>query len=56
MDKQQSMEEREIRALKNIRKKLVSNSTNVIFGRKLKPPNTKFIQKFQFFKPWSGPN
>ena len=47
MDKQQSMEEREIRALKNIRKKLVSNSTNVIFGRKLKPPNKKFIQKFK---------
>ena len=47
MDKQQSMEEREIRALKNIKKKLVSNSTNVIFGRKLKPPNKKFIQKFK---------
>ena len=47
MDKPQSMEEREIRALKTLRKKLVSNSTNIIFGRKLKPPDKKFIQKFK---------
>ena len=47
MDKAQSMDEREIKSLINIKKKLMSNSTNLIFGRKLKPPNTKFIQKFK---------
>ena len=47
MDKAQSMDEREIKSLINIKKKLMSNSTNLIFGRKLKPPNTKFIQQFK---------
>ena len=47
MDKPQNMEEREIRALKTLRKKLISNSTNIIFGRKLKPPDKKFIHKFK---------
>ena len=46
-NKGNSLEESELRALKNIKKKLVSNSTNVIYGRKLKKPNLKFIPKFK---------
>ena len=33
--------------MRKIKKKLISNSTNVIFGRKLKKPNKKFIPKFR---------
>ena len=42
-----TMEDGELRALRNIKKKLMTNSTNVIFGRKLKQPDKKFIQKFK---------
>ena len=33
-------------ALKKLKKKILSNSTNTIFGRKLKKPDEKFIQQF----------
>ena len=46
-NKGKSLEESELRALRKIKKKLISNSTNVIFGRKLKKPNKKFIPKFR---------
>ena len=44
---EKSMEDSEIRALRNLKKKLVSNSTNLIHGRKLKQPSKKFIHKFK---------
>lgn len=46
-NKEKTMEDRELRALRNIKKKLMVNSTNVIFGRKLKQPDKKFIHKFR---------
>jgi len=40
------MREFEKNALKKFRKKILSNSTNIIFGRKLKKPDEKFIHQF----------
>ena len=34
-------------ALKKLKKKILSNSTNTIFGRKLKRPDEKFIRQFK---------
>ena len=47
LNKGKSMQDSELRALKNIRKKIISNSTNIIHGRKLKQPSKKFIHKFK---------
>ena len=43
----QSLEDSEIKALKTLRKKLMANSTNIIYGRKLKQPSKKFIRRFK---------
>ena len=46
-NKGKSFGDSELKALRNIRKKLMSNSTNIINGRKLKQPSKKFIHKFR---------
>ena len=45
-NKHNEMREFEKNALKKFRKKILSNSTNIIFGRKLKKPDEKFIHQF----------
>ena len=45
-NKYNEMREFEKNALKKFRKKILSNSTNIIFGRKLKKPDEKFIHQF----------
>ena len=46
-NKGKSLEDSELRALKYIRKKIMSNSKNIVYGRKLKQPSKKFIHKFK---------
>ena len=46
-NKGKSLGDSELKALRNIRKKLLSNSTNFVNGRKLKRPSKKFIHKFK---------
>ena len=41
------IKESEKLALKNLKNKILSNSTNIIFGRKLQKPDDKFILQFQ---------
>ena len=46
VNKHNELREFEKNALKKFRKKILSNSTNVIFGRKLKKPDEKFFHQF----------
>lgn len=45
-NKHNELREFEKNALRKFRKKILSNSTNIIFGRKLKKPDEKFFRQF----------
>jgi len=46
LNKHNELREVEKNALRKFRKKILSNSTNIIFGRKLKKPDEKFFRQF----------
>ena len=46
LNKHNELREFEKNALKKFRKKILSNSTNIVFGRKLKKPDEKFFHQY----------